>query len=374
MSARSIRKASRALSAVEPSDYAAIAAIDPGTLSALVRRVTIGARSFPRSDEVQSLASLIVARLHAHNGSDVDKSARAACMLASRTVATAYAGVDSLDAWAGEYGDSMVEAVMTTGTDRTDVPRAWCPRPDAAYATTDTDVIAAALDSLTGTDHGRILRDAAAAYLAHGDRRCTVCEDVTTAGRRVTLAGILAHTRGLTADDSQYHAIRRGVLAALAALDVAAIREEHYYPHAEGGKSGSVTLDREPALEGPGTREREARSLPDTDAVRVLQPCERCTETAAYARTAADRRHILRRCTTGHCASAWPHGGYGRAYVTTHARIVAAAPDRSDDDKRADRIAQTMAAAPSRAVKVGNRKRSGGTGAYGSQVGARLSR
>lgn len=365
------RRASRELSAVKPAHYAALATIDRDTLSRLVRRVTIGARSFPRSDEVESLAALMVARLHV-DGGDVEKTARAACMLASRVVQEAYAGVDSLDAWAGEYGD-MVETIIATGTDRASLPHAWAPRPDAAYATTDGDVVAAALDSLTG-DHGRILRDAAAAYLAHGDRRCAVCSDVTATGRRVSLVGILAHTRGLSGSDSQYHAIRRATLAALAALDVTALKGEHYYPHAEGGRSGSVSLDREPALEGPGVRERERRGLPDTDAVTVSQPCEACNRTAAYARTDGDRRHILRRCASGSCGSSWPHAGEGRAYVTTHARVTAAAPDRSDDDKRADRIAQTLAAAPSRAVRKPNRKRSGGTGAYGSQVGARLSR
>lgn len=352
------------LSAVEPADYDALRACGRDTLERLVRRVRLMARAYPRADEVESLASLIVARLHT-DGSDVSKSASAACRLAARTVAEAYAGVDSLDAWADVYGADMVETVVCAGRDRAGMPRAWSPRPDARYCTTDADVIRAAVESLAGTEHGRILRDASAAYLAHGDRRCSVCEDTSTRGRRVTLAGILAHTRGLTASDSQFHAIRRAVLAAVASLDTAALRAEHYYPHAEGGRPSRVTLDREDRLIGD-------RAV--TDTVRVWQPCERCLAVSRYALTHADARHILRRCAEGYCGASWPQASESRTHLDSHARIVGAAEERDADERRADRIGESLASAPSRAVRRANRRRSAGTGAYGSQVGARLSR
>lgn len=404
--ARNAQHASRYLSSVEPSDLAALQSLDGDTLAALLRRVRLAARNVPRADEVESLASLIVGRLYR---GDVEKAARAAVSLASRTVDQAYAGVDSLDQWAGEFGD-MVESFIATGEDSAGMPRAWCPRPDAQYRTTDADVIAAALDSLAGTAHGRILRDAARAYMAHGDRRCSLCNDPTTAGRRVSLLGILAHTRGLSGSDSEYHVIRRAMLAALRAVPAAALKDEHYYPHAEGGRSSSVFLDRKPR--------EHAR------AGEVGRPVTYVVTAQPITRPVAHRTRAV--VTTASGASlpwegdtARPSDEWQAAYVgqwahspagTTHTREVVGMTDahtivttprptpdtdvvtvtRPDGTREThteshyaalrtprtaeDRLAETLAAAPPRTVRTPQRKRGTGTGAYGSQVGARLSR
>lgn len=318
------RRAQRDMSRVRPSWSDAMSALDPETVAALVRRVAIVARGYRRADEVESLAAVTVAGFYSGN---VDRAAVAACRAADHAVSQAYWGVDSLDQWAEDAPD-MLESIAATSSRPTGLPFGWCPRPDAAYATTDADVIAACIASVTDDDLRRVLQDAARAYVAHGDRRCRVCESASGKGRRVALAGILAHTRGVGATDSQYHALRRLTLAAVRAVDVAAVRAEHYYPHAEGGRAASVSVAREDVLTGD---ERV------TDPVRVT------------------RRD-------------------GSSYVTSHARLQERAPERAPEERRADRIAEAIAGAPSRAVRRQERTRgNGGTGAFGSQVPARLS-
>lgn len=318
------RAAERDMSAVRPSWAERMAALDPETVAALVRRVRIAARSYRRADEVESLAAVTVAGFYSGN---VDRAASAACRAADRAVSQAYWGVDSLDAWA-EDAPEMLESIASQSTRPTGLPFGWCPRPDAAYVTTDADVIAACIASVTDDEMRRILTDAARAYVAHGDRRCRVCESASGKGRRVALSGILAHTRGVGATDSQYHALRRLTVAAVRAVDVDAVRAEHYYPHAEGGRASSVSLSREDVLTGDESV---------TDAVRVTRPD-------------------------------------GTSYVTSHKRLQERAPERAPEERRADRIAEGIAGAPSRAVRRQERTRgNGGTGAFGSQVPARLS-
>lgn len=321
------RAASRDLSAVRPSWSEAMHALAPETVAALVRRVSLAARQYPRADEVESLAAVMVAGFYSDN---VDRAASAACRAASRVVSQAYAGVDSLDLWA-DVAPDMVESCAARTDVATGLPHAWSPAPDGAYVTTDADVVAAAIATLTG-DARRVLTDAARAYVAHGSRRCSVCESANGMGRRVALAGILAHTRRLTASDSEYHALRRQTLAALRAVDVAAVKAEHFYPRPSLGRA-SVSLDRAPVVAPPSERERAARSLPRTDLVTV---------------TSADGTRLTR----------------------TEEHYAALRSARTADDIRAEQVA----GAPSGAVRAPQRKRSGGTGAYGSQVPARLSR
>lgn len=285
---KNVRKhAERKLVAVEPSDAAAMTALsesDPATLAQLIRRVTIIVKSLDvmHAPDVEAIAQGMSARLYLNSDApNVEYTARAAVTLARQTVSTAYAGRDSLDGWADTYGAEMVEEVLHHGTDRASMAGHWSPRADRKYRTTDADVVTALLEALPeDSDLGRIFRDAAKAYMSH-DRytvtllpvavkvpACDLCADPSSAGRRVALRGILAHARGLTGTDSEYHALRRLTDAAIKRLPLADIAREYWYPHMEGGKSGSVTLDRDPRLT-PYTGKSRAAGHPVT---RVIAP------------------------------------------------------------------------------------------------------
>jgi hypothetical protein len=214
--------------------------IPADVLAPTLRHISVAARRHNYADDVEALAARIVANLYGGTDTDDDDPralATRAVHMAGRTVALAHAGVEHLDLWAGEDGD-MVEVIEHAGIDRASMPRLWCPSPEDDYATTRTDVWRMALATVKACDveAWRVLRDASRAYVAHDSRPCDTCStvrtladrDLTRTGRRVSLAGILAHTRGLVASDSQYHALRRLTLAAVAKVDARRVRAVAY--------------------------------------------------------------------------------------------------------------------------------------------------
>jgi hypothetical protein len=214
--------------------------IPADVLAPTLRHIAVAARRHNYADDVEALAVRIVANLYGGTDTDDDDPralATRAVHMAGRTVALAHAGVDSLDAWAGEES-GMVDVIEHAGIDRANMPRLWCPAPEDSLRTTDRDVWRMALATVKACDveAWRVLRDASRAYVAHDTRPCDVCATVRTTadhdlvrtGRRVSLAGILAHTRGLVASDSQYHALRRLTLGAVAKVDTRRVRAVAY--------------------------------------------------------------------------------------------------------------------------------------------------
>lgn len=334
------REAERDMSAVRPSwaaNMSTLAETDGATFRRLIARVSVlcSRPGMPHADEVESLAAAIVAGFYGDEH-DVMAAAAAAVHAARTTVTAAYSRADSLDAWA-DVAPDFVEERARRSEWTVSLPHAWGADPEAAYATTTVDVIAAALASVQDDDARRILTDASRAYARHDGAACDVCPEAVRMGRGVSLMGILAHTREVASGSAEYQTLRRLMVRALAAVDVHGVKAEHYYPRAPLG-SGPVSLTRAPRTDAPGVRERAARHLPDTDAVTV---------------TRAD----------------------GTTYATTHATVTGKAAPRTPEDRRADLIAEQVAAAPSRAVRRQERSRgNGGTGAYGPQVAVRLSR
>lgn len=369
----STRKHERKLVAVDPGDIRAMTLLsdtDPEALARVSRRVRIIVKSLDvaHAPDVDAVAGGIVARLYiAGDDADtltalteedrsarVEKSARAAVALARKTVSAAYAGRDSLDAWADVYGAEMVEDVLHHGTDRASMAPAWAPRADYKQRTTDADVVTALLSALPeDSDLGRVFRDAARAYMSH-DRytvtplpvavvvpACDLCADPTSAGRRVALRGILAHARGLAGSDSQYHALRRLTDRAIKALPLEDIAREYWFPHMEGGKAGSVTLDRDPRLT-PYTGKSRAPGVPVTrvlSPVPITVPVEVTGTPYTEAGTAVvpvpeERREDFARRRAGARAvnTGKPHGPITRAeamrQAEEHARGLDVMPDR----------------------------------------------
>lgn len=155
-----------------------------------------------KDDDVREHAVIIVASLLTGAESPLH-AARAAVRIAQRAIALSR----SLDDWDSE-GD-MTETVETAWNDaesRGTITR-YAPDPATRYAYTCADLVDMAVSVA-----GKPLGDLVSVARLHAST-CATCDE--SKAQRVTLAGVAAHTYGLTSADSAFHSLRRAAISAV---------------------------------------------------------------------------------------------------------------------------------------------------------------
>lgn len=199
--------------AVDQRDVEAAKAVPADVLRQLLAGTRLGVGAVAYADDICALAGMLAPRawLRAERFTDPAErgryAVRAALKQARAEVARAYAGDESLDAWAESDPGALEELVRDGWQSAAASP--WAPRPEAPWEITYRDLCGLTVE-LSGSVN---LETVAREYLEHAKNPCEDCGTLVLRG--VAPAGILAHLTREKARSAAYFRARRVAVDAL---------------------------------------------------------------------------------------------------------------------------------------------------------------